>query len=144
MYRALSLMALALSATSTSAQSVASMSKTTRDFVTVGEPVVALTNVTIIDGTGAAAKPNQTIVIRDGKIAAVGAASSVSVPAGARTIDLTGQTVIPGLIGMHDHLFYTAAGGRAGDGVAGAGPGRGDGGPGKRAGPPGAGVAADP
>src|SRR5689334_1107836 len=112
MYRALSLMALALSATSTSAQSVASMSKTTRDFVTVGEPVVALTNVTIIDGTGAAAKPNQTIVIRDGKIAAVGAASSVSVPAGARTIDLTGQTVIPGLIGMHDHLFYTAAGGR--------------------------------
>jgi imidazolonepropionase-like amidohydrolase len=37
----------------------------------------------------------------------------VQVPAGARTIDLNGSTLIPGLIGMHDHLFYTAAGGRA-------------------------------
>jgi imidazolonepropionase-like amidohydrolase len=52
-------------------------------------------------------------VIRAGKIAAVGPAGSVQVPAGARTIDLNGSTLIPGLIGMHDHLFYTAAGGRA-------------------------------
>jgi imidazolonepropionase-like amidohydrolase len=106
------LIAIALTATNASAQSVASMSKTTRDFVTVSEPVVALTNVMIIDGTGAGPKTNQTIVIRDGKIADVGAASSVSVPQGARTIDLRGQTVIPGIVGMHDHLFYTAAGGR--------------------------------
>ncbi|HKW46679.1 MAG TPA: amidohydrolase family protein [Gemmatimonadaceae bacterium] len=112
MKRVLSLAAVALIATNAAAQSVSSMSKTTRDFVTVSEPVVALTNVTVIDGTGAAAKPNQTIVIRDGKIAAVGAASAVTVPQGARSIDLSGQTVIPGLIGMHDHLFYTAAGGR--------------------------------
>lgn len=93
-------------------QAASSMSKTTRDFVTVSEPVVALTNATIIDGTGAAPKGNQTIVIRDGKIAAVGPTSTVSIPQGARTIDLSGQTVIPGLVGMHDHLFYTAAGGR--------------------------------
>ncbi|HEY2378759.1 MAG TPA: amidohydrolase family protein [Gemmatimonadaceae bacterium] len=112
MKRALSVIAVALLATNSAAQSVSSMSKTTRDFVTVSEPVVALTNVTVIDGTGAAAKPHQTIVIRGEKIAAVGAASSVTVPQGARTIDLSGQTVIPGLIGMHDHLFYTAAGGR--------------------------------
>lgn len=112
MQRVLSLIAFALLATNAGAQSASSMSKTTRDFVTVSEPVVALTNVTVIDGTGAAAKPNQTIVIRNGKIASVGAASSVTVPQGARTIDLSGQTVIPGLIGMHDHLFYTAAGGR--------------------------------
>ena len=104
--------AMAVLATEASAQAVTSMSKTTRDFVTVSEPVVALTNATIIDGTGAGAKTNQTIVIRDGKIADVGAASSVSVPQGARTIDLSGQTVIPGIVGMHDHLFYTAAGGR--------------------------------
>lgn len=112
MRRMFALFSVAVFATNLSAQAVSSMSPTTKGFVTVGEPVVALTNVTIIDGTGAAAKPNQTIVIRDGKIAAVGTASSISVPAGARTIDLTGQTVIPGLIGMHDHLFYTAAGGR--------------------------------
>ena len=110
MRTSLELLTLALCATAARAQSPASMSKTTREFVTVGEPVVVLTNATIIDGTGAGPKANQTIVIRDGKIADVG--SSVSVPQGARTIDLSGQTVIPGLVGMHDHLFYTAAGGR--------------------------------
>ena len=109
---ALPVIAVSLLAATGSAQSVASMSKTTRDFVTVSEPVVALTNATLIDGTGGAPKANQTIVIRDGKIADVGATGSVSVPQGARTIDLSGQTVIPGIVGMHDHLFYTAAGGR--------------------------------
>jgi len=96
-----------------SAQAATSLSQQTRQYVSVSEPVVALTNVTIIDGTGSAPKPNQTVVIQNGRIAEVGAASSVKVPAGARTMDLAGSTVIPGIVGMHDHLFYTAAGGRA-------------------------------
>jgi imidazolonepropionase-like amidohydrolase len=83
------------------------------NFVSVPDSVVALTNVTVIDGTGAAPKRTQTIVIQNGRIADVGAATSVRIPAGARTMDLAGSTVIPGIIGMHDHLFYTAAGGRA-------------------------------
>jgi imidazolonepropionase-like amidohydrolase len=94
------------------AQSPANLDSTTRAYVSVSEPVVALTHVTIIDGTGAAPKADQTIVVRDGKIAQVGSASSVPAPAGARVMALSGQTVIPGLVGMHDHLFYTAAGGR--------------------------------
>jgi imidazolonepropionase-like amidohydrolase len=81
-------------------------------YVTVSDPVVALTNVTVIDGTGAAPAHNQTIVIQSGKIAQVGPSSSVQAPAGAKTMDLHGSTVIPGLVGMHDHLFYTAVGGR--------------------------------
>ncbi len=84
-----------------------------REYITVDTSVLALTHVLLIDGTGSAPKPDQTIVIRAGKIAAVGPAGSVQVPAGARTMDLNGSTLIPGLIGMHDHLFYTAAGGRA-------------------------------
>jgi imidazolonepropionase-like amidohydrolase len=83
-----------------------------REFVTVSDAVVALTNVTVIDGTGAPPARNQTIVTQGGKIANVGPASSVSVPAGAKTIDLRGSTVIPGIVGMHDHLFYNAVGGR--------------------------------
>jgi imidazolonepropionase-like amidohydrolase len=83
-----------------------------KTFVTVGEPLVVLTNATVIDGTGAAPAPGRTIVVRDGKIAEVGPAASVQTPAGARVIDLSGQTVIPGIVGMHDHLFYTAVGGR--------------------------------
>ena len=112
MRNALGLIAVVVLAGRLPAQAASSLSSTTKEFVTVSEPVVALTNVTIVDGTGAAPRANQTIVIQNGKIAAVGAASSVTVPPGARTIDLSGQTVIPGIIGMHDHLFYTAAGGR--------------------------------
>jgi imidazolonepropionase-like amidohydrolase len=78
-------------------------------FLTVSAPVVALTHVRVIDGTGAAPAENQTIVIDYGKIAAVGA--SVVIPAGAQTLDYSGETVIPGLIGMHEHLFYPSGGG---------------------------------
>ena len=74
---------------------------------------VALTHVLVLDGTGAAPTPDQTILIRDGRIAEVGPAGRVTVPDGVKTMDLSGHTVIPGLVGMHDHLFYTAAGGRA-------------------------------
>ena len=105
---------LALPAAGLSAQAATKLSEQVRSqYVSVADPVVALTNVTIIDGTGAAPKPNQTIVIQNGKITDVGPASSVKAPAGAKTMDLSGSTVIPGLVGMHDHLFYTAAGGRA-------------------------------
>ena len=82
-----------------------------QSFLTVTAPVVALTHVRVIDGTGAAPVENQTIVIDHGKIAAVGSASSVTIPAGAQTLDYTGHTVIPGLVGMHEHLFYPSGGG---------------------------------
>ncbi len=82
-----------------------------QSFLTVTAPVVALTHVRVIDGTGAAPVENQTIVIDHGKIAAVGSASSVTIPAGAQTLDYTGNTVIPGLVGMHEHLFYPSGGG---------------------------------
>ncbi len=95
------------------AQRPDSLSAEVRRYVTIDAPVVALTRVTVIDGTGAAAKSDQTIVIRDGKIAEVGPAARVLIPAGAHVVELPGHTVIPGLIGMHNHLFYTAAGGRA-------------------------------
>jgi imidazolonepropionase-like amidohydrolase len=80
-------------------------------FVTVNAPVVVLQHVRVIDGTGAAPAENQTIVIDHGKIAAVGPAASTAVPAGAQTIDLNNATVIPGLVGMHEHLFYPSGGG---------------------------------
>ncbi len=78
-----------------------------RPYVTVNEPVVALTNARVVDGTGAPVKDGQTIVIRGEKIAAVGPAGAVQVPAGARSIDLQGKTVIPGIIGLHDHMYYS-------------------------------------
>src|SRR2546421_2566362 len=84
-----------------------------REYITVDTSVLALTHVLLVDGTGAAPKTDQTIIIRAGKIAAVGPAASIQVPAGAKVMDMSGSTVIPGIVGLHDHLFYTAAGGRA-------------------------------
>ena len=95
------------------AQRPDSLGEQVRKYVSVDTAVVALTHVTLLDGTGTEPKPDQTIVIRDGRIADVGPAASVTVPGGRQTMDLAGSTVIPGIVGMHDHLFYTAAGGRA-------------------------------
>ncbi len=94
------------------AQSAASLAPGVREFVKVSVPVVALTHVRVIDGTGSPARNDQTIIISGGKIQSIGDSSSVSVPAGAQVLDLSNKTVIPGLVGMHDHMFYPA-GGRA-------------------------------
>lgn len=75
-------------------------------FVSVNDPVVALEHVRVIDGTGAAPVEDQTVVIDHGKITSITSAASAIVPAQARRMDLTGHTVIPGLVGMHEHLFY--------------------------------------
>ena len=75
-------------------------------YTSVDTSVVALTHVRVIDGTGAPARENQTLIIRDGNIAELGDAAAVQVPAGALVLDLTGKSVIPGLVMMHEHLFY--------------------------------------
>jgi len=77
------------------------------NFVKLQAPVIALTHAVVIDGTGAAARRDQTIVIRDGNIAEIGAAAAVTPPDGATVVDLTGKSVIPGLVMMHEHLYYT-------------------------------------
>ena len=77
-----------------------------RDFVAVDASVVALTNARVIDGTGAPARENQTLVLRDGVIAAMGPSASTPPPAGAQVIDLAGKSIIPGLVMLHEHLYY--------------------------------------
>lgn len=72
------------------------------------ERLVALRNVRVIDGTGATGKDALTVILRDGRIEAVGDAS-LAIPAAARVLDLEGHSVFPGLVGMHDHLLYTAS-----------------------------------
>jgi imidazolonepropionase-like amidohydrolase len=91
------------------------LSPAVQAFVKVNAPVVALTHVRVIDGTGAAARQDQTIILSNGKIESVGDASSASVPKDAQVLDLDGYTVIPGLVGMHDHMFYPMGNGIFGE-----------------------------
>src|SRR5436305_8993057 len=85
-----------------------SLSASARAFVAVDAPVVALTHARVIDGTGAPTRDDQTILISDDKITAIGRSAEVRMPANARTIDLTGRTVIPGIVGLHDHMYYSS------------------------------------
>ena len=81
-----------------------------RTFVKVDAPIVALTHVRIIDGTGAPARDDQTVVLSKGKIESITVAGSANIPKDAQVLDLHGYTVIPGLVGMHDHMFYPVGG----------------------------------
>src|SRR5687767_9534596 len=82
-----------------------------RSFIKIDAPVIALTNVRVIDGTGAPPRQKQTIVMRGGDIAAIGDTGGVSIPEGATTIDLAGKSVIPGLVMVHEHLYYPSGSG---------------------------------
>lgn len=76
-------------------------------YIKEDAPVLVLNHVRIIDGTGAAPIEDQRIEINNGKIASIMPAQSIMpLPANAKILDLTGRTVIPGLVGMHEHLFY--------------------------------------
>ncbi|MFL6466711.1 MAG: amidohydrolase family protein [Pyrinomonadaceae bacterium] len=79
-------------------------------FIRVKAKIVVLKNVRIIDGTGAAPMENQTIVLIGDKIGAIGPSASAIVPAGAEVLDLSGYSVLPGLVGMHNHLFFPEGG----------------------------------
>src|SRR6185295_19275037 len=81
-----------------------------RQFIRTDAPLIALTHVRIIDGTGAAAQEDQTIIISDGKIKSIEPAKTANVPTNAQVLDLTGYSVLPGLVGMHNHMFFPMGG----------------------------------
>ena len=91
------------------------LSPQVRGFVKVDAPTLALTHVRVIDGSGAAAREDQTVVISKGKIESVSDAASATVSKDAQVLDLHGYSVIPGLVGMHDHFFYPMGNGIFGE-----------------------------
>ncbi len=89
----------------------APLSPEVKAFVKVDAPVVALLHVRVVDGTGGAARDDQTVILRGGKIEVMGPSASLRIPEDAQQLDLAGHTVLPGLVGMHNHLYYPAPGG---------------------------------
>ena len=65
---------------------------------------VVLTGARLVDGTGRAPLEQATLLISKGRIEAVGAPPTVTIPAGATRIDMSGKTIVPGLINAHGHL----------------------------------------
>ncbi|WP_375383015.1 amidohydrolase family protein [uncultured Sphingomonas sp.] len=74
-------------------------------YVRVPAGRIALAHVRVIDGTGAPPRDDMTVVLDGARIVAVQPAAT-PIPAGTIVLDLTGRTVMPGLVGMHDHMYY--------------------------------------
>jgi imidazolonepropionase-like amidohydrolase len=90
------------------AQQPSSLSKEVQKYVRIQAPRVVLEHVKIIDGTGSPAVEDQNVVVEGGKIAAIQTGSDVTAPDGVTVLHLRGYTVMPGIVGMHNHLFYIA------------------------------------
>jgi len=97
------LMIVGMGATSCIAQE---FSPITKQFISVKADTLALMHATVVDGTGLPAKADQTILVVNGRITAITSASAANIPSSAKQIDCTGKTIIPGMIMMHEHLFY--------------------------------------
>jgi imidazolonepropionase-like amidohydrolase len=78
-------------------------------FVVISAPRVALLHVRVIDGTGAAPRADQTVILIDGRVATIGPTATTSIPAHTQVHDYSGYSVLPGFVGMHDHFFYSAS-----------------------------------
>ncbi|MDD7937452.1 amidohydrolase family protein [Actinomycetospora lutea] len=61
---------------------------------------------TVVDGTGAPARPGEDVLVRDGRIAALGADAAAGADEATERVDATGRTVMPGLIDAHTHLTF--------------------------------------
>jgi hypothetical protein len=79
-----------------------------QQYIKLSDLTFALTHVRVIDGTGASAREDQTVVVANGKIQSIQAASA-ALPTDVKTYDYTGHTVFPGIVGMHNHFYYSAA-----------------------------------
>ena len=97
-----------LASASVGAQSASTLklSPEVKEYVKVDDLVMALTHVRVIDGTGQPPRADQTLIIRGSIIAGMGSANSTPIPPGAKVINLADHSVMPGLVGMHDHMFY--------------------------------------
>ena len=84
------------------------LSKEVQKYVRVQGAKIVLTHVRVVDGTGREPKDDQNVVVEGGRISAIEPGADVSPAKDTSVLDLKGYTVIPGIVGMHNHLFYVA------------------------------------
>lgn len=91
---------------SAAAQPFDALSENVRPFVAVSSGHVLIRNVRLIDGTGAAARPGTSVELRDGRIVRVAPTSELGAVPGAEVVEGEGHTLMPGLVMLHEHMFY--------------------------------------
>lgn len=77
-----------------------------KPFVSYSQDTLVFIHANLIDGTGSPAKPDQTILVIKGRFAAIGNNGTVDFPTWLKPIDCSGKTIIPGMVMMHEHMFY--------------------------------------
>jgi imidazolonepropionase-like amidohydrolase len=90
------------------AQGLESLGSDVRNYLRVSTAKVVLEHVQVIDGSGATPRADQNIAIEDGKIASISPGADQAPSDGTTVLDLRGYSVMPGIVGMHGHLFYLA------------------------------------
>jgi len=85
-----------------------SFSPVVKKFIDYDSPVIAFTHCRLADVKHLKMLGDQTVIIRNGVIAAVGESKTVAVPAGSTVIDLTGKSLLPGFVLLHEHMYYAA------------------------------------
>jgi imidazolonepropionase-like amidohydrolase len=90
------------------ASDASKFSKEVQQYIRVQKAKVVLTHVRVIDGTGHAAVDDQNVLIEGGKITAIQPGADAPAANDTMALDLRGYSVMPGIVGMHNHLFYVA------------------------------------
>jgi len=98
------------------AQTVDALTPAVRKYLSSSTAKVILEHVEVIDGTGAAPLADQNITIANGKIAAIESGADIATTEGVTILNLRGYSVMPGIVGMHDHVFYMSRPNLAADG----------------------------
>ena len=97
------------------AQQIDALGPEVRKYVKVSTPKVVLEHVQVIDGTGAAPLADRNVILESGKITAIEPGSDQPAGDGSTILNMRGYSVMPGIVGMHEHLFYYAQPGLAPD-----------------------------
>lgn len=80
------------------------LNQNTLKYVKYNSNIIVLTNATVFDGKGNSAKENQTLIVVNGYFQSIGKSSEIDIPENTTIINLKGKTIIPGIVGVHNHL----------------------------------------
>lgn len=81
----------------------------TKKYIDYSDDIIVFKNGLLIDGRGNAAKPQQTVIIRQGKIDWIGDDTKAIIPKGAAILDLNGKAIMPGLVMLHEHMYISTS-----------------------------------